>query len=182
MSVDFINWALSLKIIALQAITAVLVVVFFFREREIFKTCAHYVGRWGLWIGCVVSLGASLTTLYYSEVLGFTPCVLCWWQRIFLYPQVFLLGFAAHRKDAGMAFYSIVLSGLGLLVALYHHALQMGWVVTAPCAAEGTVSCAQRLLFEFGYITYPLMAASVFLFLIVLMLFVRAFPRLAADF
>src|SRR3989344_5990262 len=52
--------------------------------------------------------------------------VLCWWQRIFLYPQVFLLGFAAHRKDAGMAFYSIVLSGLGLLVALYHHALQMG--------------------------------------------------------
>lgn len=182
MTLDTINWALSLKVVFLQGATALLFVVFFFREREVCKTFASYVGRWGLWIGCVVSLGAALTTLYYSEVLGIAPCVLCWWQRVFLYPQVFLLGLAAWRKDATMALYSILLSGLGLLVALYHHALQMGWVVTAPCAAGGgVVSCTQRLLFEFGYVTYPLMAVSVFIFLIVLMFFVRAYSSVRTS-
>ena len=102
--------------------------------------------------------------------MGYAPCYLCWWGRILLYPQVVLFGIAAWRRFNGIALYSIVLSVLGVGVSFYHHALQMGWVTSQPCVAEGGADCAARLFFEFGYITFPLMSFSVFMFLIVLML------------
>ncbi|OGG60165.1 hypothetical protein A2765_01155 [Candidatus Kaiserbacteria bacterium RIFCSPHIGHO2_01_FULL_56_24] len=127
----------------------------------------------GLLIALVVSVLATILTLFYSDVLGFEPCPLCWWQRIFLFPQVILFGMAFWKKDAYIAEYSIVLSIFGFGVALYQHALQMFGEGSLPCPATG-VSCAQRILFEFGYITFPMLAVTAFAFLIVLMLFVRA--------
>lgn len=126
-----------------------------------------------LWIAFVLSLFASFMTLVYSDYLGIEPCPLCWWQRIFLYPQVILLGMAAWKRDSYIADYSIVLSLFGAGVALYQHALQMLPGSGLPCPATGA-SCAQRFLFEFGYITYPLMAFTLFAFLIVTMLIVRS--------
>jgi disulfide bond formation protein DsbB len=126
-----------------------------------------------LWIAFALSLFASFMTLVYSDYLGIEPCPLCWWQRIFLYPQVILFGMAAWKKDWYVAEYSIVLSIFGAGVALYQHALQMLPGSGLPCPATGA-SCAQRFLFEFGYITYPLMAFSIFVFLVVTMLIVRS--------
>lgn len=113
-------------------------------------------------------------TLYY-ESLGFEPCPLCWWQRIFLYPQVSLFAMAlwCSRYRVAAIDFSIAFSIIGGAIALYHHALQMMPGSGLPCPATG-VSCAQRIFFEFDYITYPLMALSVFAFLVVVMLFVRA--------
>lgn len=126
-----------------------------------------------LWIAFVLSLFASFMTLVYSDYLGIAPCPLCWWQRIFLYPQIILFGMAAWKRDAYVAEYSIVLSIFGAGVALYQHALQVLPGSGLPCPATGA-SCAQRFLFEFGYITYPLMAFTLFAFLIVTMLIVRS--------
>ena len=72
-----------------------------------------------------------------------------------------------------VACYSIALSILAGSAALYPHYLQMGGTSVLPCPASGAGDCAQRIIFEFGYITLPLMAATLFAFLIVLMLFVR---------
>jgi disulfide bond formation protein DsbB len=174
MSVSDINFYLALGTILLQVVSVALLLVFMLRKRvPAFRDIAEQVGVWGLWIVFGVSFAASVLALYYSDVLGFEPCPLCWWQRLFLFPQVLLAGLAAWKKDAYMAEYSIVLSVFGAGVALYQHALQMMPGSGLPCPATG-VSCAQRIVFEFGYVTFPLMAFSTFAFLIIVMLFVRS--------
>lgn len=173
MQIDSLNYVLALGTLLLQIVTAGLFVAFFMRKREGFRGVADMLGRHGLWLGFLISLVSMLIALYYSDILGVEPCYWCYWQRYLLFPQVILLGMAAWKKDVYMADYSIVLSFIGGAIALYHHALQMLPGSGLPCPAVG-VSCAQRFLFEFGYITFPLMAFTTFAFLIVVMLFVRS--------
>ena len=174
MNVDSLNYSLALGTVVMQTLTVILLVAYFSRERiSFFAGIGASVERWGLWAGFLVSLAGVVLSLTYSDVLGFEPCYWCYWQRIFLYPQVVLLGMAAWKKDAYMADYSIVLSVFGAAVALYHHAMQTLGEGSLPCPATGGVSCAKRIIFEFGYVTFPMMAFAVFAFLIMLMLFVR---------
>ena len=174
MNAEGLNFLLALGTIAMQLGSASLFAVFFFRNTlPGFESIRTFLRTWGLWIGFILSLAGSALTLYYSEVLGFPPCPLCWWQRAFLYPQAVLFALALWKRDASIAGYSIALSLAGLGIALYHHALQVLPHGSLPCPAEGTVSCAQRFVFEFNYVTFPLMAASLFAFLIALMLYVK---------
>jgi len=179
MNAESLNFLLALGTIGMQIGSVALFALFFLREKlPGFESVRTFLRTWGLWIGLALTLGGSLLTLYYSEVLGFPPCPLCWWQRVFLYPQVVLFALAVWKYSRGEALRAIVDSSLalsvaGLGVALYHHALQVLPHGSLPCPAEGTVSCAQRFVFEFNYITFPLMAASLFAFLIAIMLFVR---------
>ena len=122
----------------------------------------------------LLALGGSVMTLVYSEIFGFMPCGLCWLQRVFLYPQVFLLGVALWKSDKGIPDYLIALSVPGFLIAMYQHFIQMGGNSFLPCpAAAGAADCAQRIIFEFGYITFPLMSATAFAALILLSIILR---------
>lgn len=123
--------------------------------------------------GFVVVLGAVFGSLFYSEVAGFTPCLLCWWQRVLLYPQLILFGFGLWRKDKHIWDYSLVLSVMGALIALYNTYLQFGGSSFLPCPATGP-SCAARYFLEYGYITIPTMSLTTFLLLIVLALIYRS--------
>lgn len=173
-SVPDINYFLALGAVLGQILTIALLFIFTMRSRmPSLAGIAESIGKRGLLIGLLVSILATVIVLFYSDVLGFEPCPLCWWQRIFLFPQVILFGMAFWKKDAYIVEYSIVLSIFGFGVALYQHALQMMGEGSLPCPATG-VSCAQRILFEFGYVTFPMLAVTGFAFLIVLMLFVRA--------
>jgi disulfide bond formation protein DsbB len=173
MNIPDVNYFFALGTVAMQIAAVLLLVVFIFRNRiSSFGRVGDFIGRHGLLVGFAFSFLAAALNFYYNEVLGVPPCDLCWWQRIFLYPQVLLFGMAAWKRDSYMADYSIVLSVFGAGFALYHHLLQM-FPNSIPCPATG-VSCAQRFMFEFDYITYPMMSLSLFIFLIVLMLFVRA--------
>lgn len=171
MSLETTNFFLGLGTVALQVVTAALFALYLFRDRVAeLRWLTGLVRAWALPAAFVVSLSAVTMSLYYSEVLGVEPCPLCWWQRVFLYPQVILFGLALYWRDQSVAGYSIALSLVGAAFALYHHILQVMPSGTLPCPAA-TVSCAQRFVFEFGYITLPLMGLSIFAFLIVLMLF-----------
>jgi disulfide bond formation protein DsbB len=134
----------------------------------------------GLWerdalrFAFIVSLVATLGSLFYSEIAHFNPCTLCWYQRIFMYPQVVLLGLALWKKDKGIALYSLALSVIGAAIAGYHYLLQRGVVPELPCAAVGfSESCSQRFVMTFRYITIPLMAFTAFLLIIVNMISLR---------
>lgn len=165
----------ALGVIAMQIATIAFLALYFLRSTfPDLEDIASLLSKWGLQIGFTFSLGALLLTLYYSDILGIPPCPLCWWGRIFLYPQVVLFGLAIWKQDRGIAFYSIWLSSFGLIVALYNHMLQMFPSSHLPCPATGEVSCSQIFFLEFGYITFPLMGATLFAFLIVLMMFVRS--------
>jgi disulfide bond formation protein DsbB len=175
MDVSNLNYLLALGTVAMQIVTGALLVVFLLRKNvPMFNDIVAQVGSFGLRIAFLVAFVASGMTIYY-ESLGFAPCPLCWWQRVELYPQVILLGMAVWRECYRRAAidFSIATSIIGAGIALYHHALQMLPGSGLPCPATG-VSCAQRIFFEFGYVTYPLMAFSVFAFLIVVMLIVRS--------
>lgn len=177
-----INHVLSIGTIGLELATVALIAVLLLQKKFTdLQDISTFVGKWGLWIAFVVALGSIGVTLLYSEVLGFAPCGLCWLQRVFLYPQAVMFAIAAWKKDSQIALYSIWLSTIGAVIALYNHYLQMGGTDIIPCpatrvnAAGVTADCAQRFLFEFGYITFPLMSFSLFVFLIVVMLYVRRY-------
>jgi disulfide bond formation protein DsbB len=174
LNLETLNYLIALATIGTQILTVFLIIVFFFRRAPWGATVSNIAGNHGLWVSLLVVLAGTILSLVYSEYFGIIPCGLCWVERIFLYPQLILFGLASFKKDRHIADYSVVLSVLGGAVALYHHYLQMGGTSTIPCPASGAGDCAKRFLFEFDYITFPLVAFSSFALLFVIMLFVRA--------
>jgi len=126
----------------------------------------QFFSRNGIALAFLVSLFATAISLFYSDVAGFEPCKLCWLQRIFMYPQIFILGLAWFRKDHKIIDYALILAVIGGLFALYHNYIYYGGTSLFPCDAFGLgVSCTKRYVFEFGYITIPLMSLTSFLLL-----------------
>jgi disulfide bond formation protein DsbB len=118
-----------------------------------------------------VSLFAVTGSLFLSDFARLAPCKLCWFQRVFMFPQVILLGLAAVKNDYGVKKYVLALSITGSAIAIYHYLLQMS-PIPLPCTDE-VVDCAAKQLNYFGYITIPFMSLTAFLLIIILMLFVR---------
>ncbi len=137
------------------------------------KKLKPLIQTWGLLIAFLFTIASIILTLIYSEVFGIIPCGLCWVERIALYPQAAILGVSLWYKDALVARYGIALSTFGLVVALYHHYIQMGGAQFIKCPAAGAgADCAKRFLFEFDFVTFPLLAAGLFLFQIVVYLYI----------
>lgn len=155
--VESLNFYLALGGIVALLCAAILIID---ERRE--RALAPFIKSYGLTAALTISIGASIAALVYSEVFGFVPCGFCWIERMFLFPQIFLLLVAIYCKDALVARYGIVLSITGLVIALYHHYLQMGGSAFVRCPSAGTVDCAKRIMFEFGFMTFPLLAAAGF--------------------
>lgn len=172
MDVSTLNYLLALGTVAMQLVTVGILVALITRS-EMGAALVSSASHHGLALLFILAAVGTGMTLYYSDILGFEPCALCWWQRVFLYPQIVLYGMALlkERYRATALDASLVLSAGGLGVALYHHALQM-FPNAIPCPAQG-VSCAQRIVFELGYVTFPMMAVGLFGFLIALIFVVR---------
>ena len=174
--IEFYNYWLSVGTVLMQVVGVGFLALYFLRKKfPDLNDIALLLEKWGLWKAFALTLAGSALTLFYSEILGISPCGWCWVQRVFLYPQIVLFALAIWKKDRRIADYSIAMSIFGGAAALYQHYLQMGGTAVIPCPATATqaVDCSVRFLFEFGYITFPLMSFSLFAFLIVLMLFVR---------
>ncbi len=136
----------------------------------ILKSILELAATYALHFSFLIALTATASSLFYSEITGFAPCVLCWWQRIFLYPQTVLLGIALAKKDGRITDYILSLSVVGALIALYHSYIQFGGSPLIPCAATaGAVSCAQRYFLQYGYVTIPTMSLTGFVIIILLM-------------
>ena len=96
-----------------------------------------------LYLAWVVALGATIGSLYLSEVRGFVPCVLCWFQRIAMYPLALLLGIAALRGDLGIRGYALPLAIVGWLIALVQNLEDWGIIQTLKVCGVGqtTAGC-----------------------------------------
>lgn len=171
-----LNLLLAVGTIFMQIGIAVFLYLYFFKKDSLIL---NLLGRYGIHLVFLLTLGGVIFSLVYSEIFGFLPCGLCWVQRIFLYPQLILAGVALVKKEGLIiADYLISLSVVGSVVALYQHYLQMGGVEILGCpAVEVGSDCAKRILFEFGYITFPLMSFTIFALIIVLMMIVKRYSR-----
>jgi len=110
----------------------------------------------------VVALLAAAGSLYFSDVAGYEPCALCWYQRIAMYPLVVLLGIAAWRSDPGVRRYAAPLAGIGALIALYHYAVEwLPGLDAGVCSA--TTPCTVVWFRELGFASLPYLALSAFL-------------------
>lgn len=90
-----------------------------------------------LYLAWVVALVATIGSLYFSEQLNYTPCKLCWYQRIAMYPQVLLLGVAAFNNDTSVRRYVLPISGIGFAIALLQNAEIWGWIpVMKACSID----------------------------------------------
>lgn len=112
---------------------------------------------------------AVVGSLVYSEIVGFPACDLCWYQRIFLYPQMIIVLMAIYRKDKTVIDYLVPLSVLGAIVAIYQSMVQWGFSFGSvlECTASGG-ECAKVYVNEYSYITIPFMSFSVFVYIIAL--------------
>ena len=132
------------------------------------NTIVVWVGERGLLLSFIVASVATLGSLFYSEVAGYEPCKLCWYQRIFMYPLAILLGIAWERRDKSIIPYVLTLTGIGAVIASFHYYLQL--IPTSPlvpCSAVGVaVSCTTREFTHFGYVTIPMMSLTAFLLII----------------
>ncbi|WP_095532668.1 disulfide formation protein C [Domibacillus epiphyticus] len=115
-----------------------------------------------LFTAWAASFTAMLGSLYFSEVVGYEPCELCWYQRILMYPIVLVLGIAVVRKDVKAAMYSLALSGIGGLISLYHYGIQKVDVLTDAAPACGRVPCTGMYINWLGFITIPFLALTAF--------------------
>jgi len=115
-----------------------------------------------------ISLIATLGSLFYSEIAGFAPCDLCWFQRIFMYPQVILLGLAWWKKKNAIIDYSLILIIIGALYSLYHNYIYYTAQPTGFCSIVSP--CTQTYILGFGFITIPLMAIIAFVLMGLLLL------------
>lgn len=129
-----------------------------------------------IWIQALI---ATIGSLFYSEVMKFIPCELCWYQRILMYPLVIIYGAALLKKDVKIAFSGLILSGIGLVVSTYHYLLQkLPALHDLGGACSGPVPCNAIYVNYFGFITIPFMAGVAFIVIFVLhLLLVRETRR-----
>ena len=156
----------------IAAVALLFIVLSPVKEEGTGKRIADWFGKHSIWLAFTVAAAALAGSIFYSLVANFAPCDLCWWQRIFLYPQAILLAIAYFTDDEHIHKYSLALSSCGFVVAAYNVWLQFGGMSIAPCSATGP-SCALRYFLDFGYVTLPTMSLTAFALLLVIMLFRR---------
>jgi len=110
----------------------------------------------------VVSLTATMGSLFFSEIRGYEPCELCWIQRIFMYPLVLILGIAYVQKNARIAVTTAIFSVVGGAISLYHYGLQKVSFLSENAPACGRVSCTGEYINILGFITIPFLALTAF--------------------
>ena len=151
------NHFLAVLTVVAQIIFAGSLLYFLIYRNQENNRLFKFLAEQGIAIAFFVALAATLGSLFYSQVAGFAPCDLCWYQRIFMFPQVVILGLAWIKQERRIIDYSLILALFGLLISLYHNYVSWGGVPVNVCTTASFVgvSCLRRYVFESGYITIP---------------------------
>ncbi|KYG90731.1 disulfide oxidoreductase [Metasolibacillus sp. FSL H7-0170] len=111
----------------------------------------------------VVSLVATLGSLYFSEIRQYTPCEMCWYQRILMYPIVIMTTIAYIQKNARIALTTAVFACIGGSISLYHYGIQKLDFLQESAPACGLVPCTGQYINWLGFITIPFLALTAFI-------------------
>ena len=129
---------------------------------------------WNMLFLCwLIAFTATLGSLFFSEVMDRTPCVLCWYQRIFMYPLLIVFSVGLFPFDPRCIRYALPLAIAGWGVALYHCLLYLGFIPKSMQPCTQGVSCADVKLELFSFVTIPLLSLIAFTLIVALLLAVR---------
>ncbi len=137
------------------------------RTRAISFWCGY-----GEVLALVVALIATLGSLYLSEIVGFVPCKLCWYQRILMYPITLIVLVGILKNEKHLPAYILPFSIIGIGVSTYHYLIQLG-LYGQPAGCVVGIPCNVRYVNYFGFVTIPLLALIAFIAITVIALAVR---------
>ena len=182
-TIHYLNIFLGAGAIIMQIVSVVLLLVLFFGPKK--STLLDFIEKHFLTIGFLISFFAALFSLVYSEIIKFAPCELCWFQRVFLFPQVFIFGVALwnnfrHQiaEAKNVIKYSIPLLAVGFIVSLYQNFIYyFGSGSLGACDSTG-ISCFKHLVSEFGgYISIPMLSLTSFFVLLTITLVAHFYKK-----
>ncbi len=126
-----------------------------------------------VFLAFLISLVATLGSLFFSEIMNFIPCSLCWYQRIFMYSLVFLFLINLLYPDDKIFKYSFPLAFLGWIISVYHNLLMFKIIPEnlSPCI-QG-IPCSVDYLNWFGFITIPLLSFFAYTCILVLLIMLK---------
>ncbi len=124
---------------------------------------------WFLYAAWTQSLIATVGSLYFSEIMRLPPCSLCWYQRIFMYPLVFILAVGIASSDRRVLWYALPMAITGWLVAVYHNLLYYKIIPEGFTTCVSGVSCTSKQIEWLGFITIPLLSLGAFTIILALL-------------
>ena len=175
-TIHFFNLLLCSGILVLLLASIVALFVLFIGPKK--NVYLDFIDKHYLTLGFLIALSASLFSLVYSEIIGYVPCYLCWYQRVFIFPLVFIFGMAIWHKDRKVVKYTLPLLCVGFVFSIYQN-FKYYFVDTGnlPCDASGA-ACYQTFIPEFGgYIQIPTLALIVFLSLLAVVLVAHFYKK-----
>ena len=123
---------------------------------------AHDLG-WNLVFACwLIATASTLGALFFSEVMSLPPCVLCWYQRMFIFPLVLLLPVGLFPFDPKIARYALPLAVIGWSIAFYHVLLTQGLIPEGITPCTHGVPCALNQIEWLGFVNIPLASLVAF--------------------
>ena len=121
----------------------------------------------------LIASTATLVSLFFSEVMLFMPCVLCWYQRIAMYPLVLILLLGLFPLDPKVVKYSLGLSISGLVISVYHSLLHLKIIPESAMPCVQGVPCSTVYINWLGFITIPILSMVAFALITALLFIVR---------
>ena len=113
---------------------------------------------------------ATLGSLFFSEIMNFIPCSMCWYQRIFMYPLVLIFLVNLLYPDDKVFKYAITLVTVGLLFSIYHNLLMFDIIPESIVPCVSGVPCSTEYINWFGFITIPFLSFIAYFMLFILLI------------
>lgn len=125
----------------------------------------------------IISISATLGSLYFSEIAHFPPCVLCWYQRMCIYPLVIICFIGLLTKDRNLPIYILPFALIGTTIGLFHNLLyyQILPEAAAPCLLG--ISCTTKFIQWFGFVTIPFLSLVAFILIDLGLLYIFKIAR-----
>ena len=169
---ELVVGAYSIGAILAQVLWVVFIIALLSRKKFSWaKRLVRWVHKHALFIAALVATLAMAGSLFFSEILLWKPCLFCWYQRIAIFPLVFILWPAYKQKFRNITWYALPLAIIGALFAVYHWFLQLSPIDhTTKCLSAEGVSCVGRYIYQYGHITIAGLALTALVIIITLLL------------
>lgn len=146
--------------------------LFIHNVRSLSNSLNAIIAKYALQFAFLIALVSTAGSLYFPEIAHITPCTLCWYQRILMYPHALLFGIALLMRNYNIFKYTLPLSIIGVLISAYNYWIQMAPALsTATCSA--TADCSVPSFLSYGYISIATMALTGFSLIIIITLVSR---------
>jgi len=123
-----------------------------------------------IFLAWLVASIATLGALFLGEIMGYTPCVLCWYQRIAMFPLVLIMAAGLFPFDPRVVRYALPLALVGWVLAMFHWGVASGLIPESITPCSQGVPCSVEQIVWFGFLTLPMLSVLAFSLIIALLL------------